>query len=268
MCMAAVDWAWSLHLRSGPKLVLQCLAWHARQSDWLAYPGIETVARETGFSPRAVGQHLDALEREGFIKRERRHLTKGAAKGKRLVDAFLLVKEKVQSENTAGSLSENSADTNDGAIGKIRQPYPKNLQSLSADSASGYIRNEPREEPTSEPTSEQTVGRADDVKKIKRLRDDPLTRGKAELIFEAFGVNAASNSDIRSLARGIATLELQCEDAFEFYIAPTIKELVRQGRQPKALNLHWMMTEIAPIVHSRHASREEFRRELQAQRPR
>lgn len=71
MSVEAISWA----LNSAPvhsptsKLVLIALANHARPDGTAAFPSVETIARYTCLSERAIRQHLDQLEREGVIRR-------------------------------------------------------------------------------------------------------------------------------------------------------------------------------------------------------
>lgn len=77
MSNKAITWAYSQTLKAGTKFVLVTLADMADQDD-SCYPGIDTLAKLTGFGPTAIRGHIDALIKAGYVTTERRHKRNGA----------------------------------------------------------------------------------------------------------------------------------------------------------------------------------------------
>jgi hypothetical protein len=74
----AISWALDQKVSpTGAKFVLVALANYADENG-IAYPSQARLAEQTNQSERAVRGHLATLERQGFIKRTRRHSKSGA----------------------------------------------------------------------------------------------------------------------------------------------------------------------------------------------
>lgn len=86
MSNRALNWAFDQDVSpAGAKFVLVALADFADEAH-SCYPAQERLARMTGQSVASVGRHLTALERAGFIARQRRT----SARGYRTSDRFVL----------------------------------------------------------------------------------------------------------------------------------------------------------------------------------
>ena len=76
MSVEQLKLAFSYPLEGTPKPVLICLAWHAAEDGSGARPSVATIAREIGFSVRAVRDALRELERAQLIIAEVRQVGK------------------------------------------------------------------------------------------------------------------------------------------------------------------------------------------------
>jgi len=88
----------------------------------------------------------------------------------------------------------------------------------------------------------------DQDEEIKQLRDDPLTRRKAERVFIELGVRPDTNSDVRSVARGIARLERVARMDFEREVMPAIAAIANRRACPRFVNCKWMEQHVAAEV--------------------
>lgn len=83
MSWQATGWAFKAPIANpGMKFVLVALAERATSEDddpefWTCFPSIETIAKYTAQGYRTIQRHLDALEADGWITRERRTISKG-----------------------------------------------------------------------------------------------------------------------------------------------------------------------------------------------
>lgn len=62
-----LNWAWSLDLKPGPKIVLVYLADRADHKG-ICFPKQSTIAKSTGLSRETVNRHLKQLEKLGYLK--------------------------------------------------------------------------------------------------------------------------------------------------------------------------------------------------------
>lgn len=84
MSIDALRWAFKLSAISapGPKFVLVVLADYADE-DGSCYPSVEKIAERTAIGRSTVRKHLDWLETEGWISRERQRTATGELRGYR-----------------------------------------------------------------------------------------------------------------------------------------------------------------------------------------
>jgi DNA-binding transcriptional ArsR family regulator len=72
MSVRWITWAWDQNCGSAArKLLLVALADHAGE-EGSAFPGTGRLAEKTGMGNSTVRRHLDALEKDGFVTRDRR----------------------------------------------------------------------------------------------------------------------------------------------------------------------------------------------------
>jgi hypothetical protein len=104
---AAVDWAWaqSIANNAGARIVLMCLA--RRVDDmWECTTSQEEVAMDAMLSVRSIRRHLEQLEGDGFIARQRRF----DDKGHRLADRLRLNPGESLPANLSGRAIAKGAD--------------------------------------------------------------------------------------------------------------------------------------------------------------
>lgn len=87
MSAQAMGWALDQDLPARPKLVLVAVANHADHTDGYCWLKAETIAAESSHSVRSVYRTLAALERNGFLRRQKR---KGADGKQRANDYWIL----------------------------------------------------------------------------------------------------------------------------------------------------------------------------------
>ncbi len=143
-----MTWAYAQDIQpSSAKFVLVTLANYA-SPDGYCYPSQETLARDTGQSPRSVWSHLADMESRGILVRERRNDKHGHRKS----DGFWLVGFKPLPEESASSLPEESASRNESLLATSAIPTRNERQSLLATAAEPYIEGTVSIEPSVEPS--------------------------------------------------------------------------------------------------------------------
>jgi len=76
MSIKALNWAFSVNMKSGPKFVLVALANYADE-EMSCYPSYDQLSEMTGIAPRTIGAHLTKMEEEGIISRTRKRYKDG-----------------------------------------------------------------------------------------------------------------------------------------------------------------------------------------------
>lgn len=71
-----INWAWSLPLKPGPKLVLICLA-DMCDDNGLCFPKQSTIAKKTGFDRSTVNQHIKTLKQTRLIQQTQQRYRDG-----------------------------------------------------------------------------------------------------------------------------------------------------------------------------------------------
>lgn len=94
MSVKAINWALELPIPPTPKLVLVVLADYADDRGY-AFPGVATIARRASVSDRTLTRVLADLESNGYIIRERRHLSNG----NRTSDGYMLNPDETTRQN-------------------------------------------------------------------------------------------------------------------------------------------------------------------------
>jgi hypothetical protein len=220
---------------------------------------VHTLVQETALGERAVAQHLDALERQGLIRRERRHVTQGPAKGRRMSDLIFLVPTPA---NVAGDQTAQSAGDVDTITRKSRKVNPQNSPGSPANSSSAHIRIEPSKEPSVEPSRlADDDDEEENADEIRRMRDDPKTRHAAELIYETLGIQVTSPKQVRSVARGIVELVGSQGLRFGEHVLPAVRAVTNKlGHPPGGPNCTWLTTTVAPVAHAYRDAQNRARR--------
>ena len=236
MSMAAIRWAYVQDEKPGPKAVLVCLAWHADKTDWRAFPGIATLARETGLKERAIAQHLETLERRRLVTRERRHAVEGQDKGKRLSDAFQLQgSDAGQSADIADELPANSADSACAATRNSCRDNPQISQTLPADSDAVLKKNlllEPRSEPAAVPPLLQT-GTELKAKKQKKPPVEQRHLQDAQYLVSTSLVKVGKTFCRRRWAQELA--ELEAEGIHSDFVIAAMWAMTIEARLPETV---------------------------------
>lgn len=80
MSNKALNWAFQLDLKSGPKFVLVALADYADEAD-SCYPSYDKISKKTGIGKRAIANHMAALEELGLVTREELRYDDGRRSG-------------------------------------------------------------------------------------------------------------------------------------------------------------------------------------------
>lgn len=124
MSIQAVAWALEQELPARPKLVLVSIANHANHVDGYCWLRAETVAVEASTTPRSVYRFVAALERNGYLRRERK---RGADGKQRATDYWLLLDRPMAGLWTWGGVNGYHEDYDDGATtdcGPSDEPSP------------------------------------------------------------------------------------------------------------------------------------------------
>lgn len=107
MSIQAVAWVLDQEgLPQGPKLVLVAIANHADHTDGYCWLKAETIAREAACHPKSVGRTIAALERNGYLRREKR---RGADGKQRATDYWLIFSDEHPEWSWHGA-ADGSAD--------------------------------------------------------------------------------------------------------------------------------------------------------------
>lgn len=144
MSVDAISWAKAQPVKpSAAKFVLVMLADYADEHGY-CYPGQKRLAQDTSQSERSVRDHLAALERDGWIRRERRRRPDGTNAS----DGFVLCFDRQPANFSAGTEREQKH-----ATGKSRQRQI----SPAADFASGEKQPQPPAESAGHEPSVRTI---------------------------------------------------------------------------------------------------------------
>ncbi len=133
MSIQAVAWVLEQYIPlPGPKLVLVALANHVGHVSGTCFPRVELIAQEASLSIRSVQRHLGWLEKNGFIKIERRF-----AQGRQTSNIYTLLMPRklgganvTPSANQSAGIVTHAGDTGDTAsnrqINHQVPPTPRN----------------------------------------------------------------------------------------------------------------------------------------------
>jgi DNA-binding MarR family transcriptional regulator len=125
MSIRAYVWGWKQKISPTQKLVLLALCNHhnAERGDDDVWPDQETIAMQTGFTPRAVNSALKALEAKGLIKRQRRMI-----RGQRTCDLITILVDRAQAVSPARNTfnpSSSSAPLPEANSGSNQKETPE-----------------------------------------------------------------------------------------------------------------------------------------------